>query len=84
MSIKVRAHQESGDVEILYDDETMQGNQIGLRIEDDLGMGLLADLCGFYEAKGYKPLMFLINAQAEAQAARPTLSLLQRIAGFFR
>lgn len=81
--IKVSPNAETGDVEILYDDETMQGNQIGLRIDDDLGMGLLADLCAFYEAKGYKPIMHLLNAQAEIQKAK-TPSLLQRLAKFFK
>ena len=81
--IKVSEHKETGDVEILYDDETLQGNQLGLRIDDEVGMGLLADLCNFYEAKGYKPIMHLINAKAAAERAA-TPSLLQRIARFFK
>lgn len=57
--ITVQPHAESGDAEIHYDDETIQGHYVHMRVDDDAGMGLLFDLFKFYEGKGYKPIMSL-------------------------
>lgn len=65
--LKVRPNEETGDAEVLYDDETLQGNYIGLILDDNQGMELLAQLVDFYEAKGARPLMMLNAAAKEHQ-----------------
>lgn len=80
--MQVRRHEETGDVEIVYDDETVQGNNFGMRLEDDIGLNLMAQLVDFYEAKGYKPLMMLNAADRAQRTARPRL--LKRFLLFFK
>ena len=73
--ITVQANAETGDAQIHYDDETVQGHYIDMRVDDENGLGLLYDLFKFYQAKGYNPELNLLT---------PKPGLLQRLAQFFR
>lgn len=63
------ADDETSDVHIKYDDETLQGNYFEITLDDKHGMELLAQLCDFYERKGYRPLQILNSIE---QQARPS------------
>jgi len=61
--INVRKDETTGDAEVVFDDETLQGNQVFIRLEDQAGLEMIARLCDFYEAKGYNPIRLLNLAQ---------------------
>lgn len=80
--LKVVKHEETGDAEITHDDESLQGNYIGMRLEDDAGLDLMAKLVDFYEAKGYKPMMMLNAADQAQRSAKP--KILKRLLNFIK
>jgi len=58
---------ETGEVRIKYDDETLQGNFFEIGMDDKHGMELMAQLCDFYEKKGYRPLQVLNSIEKQAR-----------------
>lgn len=67
--------EETGEVRIKYDDETMQGNFFEIGMDDQHGLELMAQLCKFYQAKGFNAVGFL-----QGLGAKPP-SLWQRLFG---
>lgn len=64
--INVRKDEATGEAEVVFDDESLQGNQCFIRLEDQAGLEMIARLCDFYEAKGYNPVR-LLNLAKKAQ-----------------
>lgn len=50
---KVGKDSNSEDMSIHFDDETLQGQFSIIRLDDHAGLELLAQICDFYESKGY-------------------------------